>query len=32
MEGNERVDDPNSDNTGAGPPWADMGAYEFQPS
>jgi hypothetical protein len=31
IEGNERVDDPDTPNTGVGPPWADMGAYEFQP-
>ncbi len=31
MDGNERVDDPDSPNTGVGPPWADMGAYEYQP-
>ena len=32
LDGNERVDDPDSPNTGVGPPWADMGAYEHQPS
>jgi len=32
MDGNPRVDDPDCPNTGIGPPWADMGAYEFQPS
>jgi hypothetical protein len=26
-----RVDDPDSANTGIGPPWADIGAYEYQP-
>jgi len=31
QDGNPRVDDPNSPNTGVGPPWVDMGAYEFQP-
>jgi hypothetical protein len=31
LEGNARVDDPSTANTGLGPPWADMGAYEFQP-
>jgi len=31
LDGNARVDDPATDNTGLGPPWADMGAYEFQP-
>jgi len=31
MEGNPRVDDTATANTGAGPPWADIGAYEFQP-
>jgi len=31
QDGNGRVDDPNSPNTGVGPPWADMGAYEYQP-
>jgi len=29
-DGNARVDDPDSPNTGLGPPWADMGAFEFQ--
>ncbi len=29
--GNSRVDDPATTNTGVGPPWADIGAYEFQP-
>ncbi len=28
--GNSRVDDPETDNTGEGPPWADIGAYEYQ--
>ncbi len=28
FEGNERCDDPDSPNTGLGPPWADMGAFE----
>ncbi len=32
MDGNPRVDDPDTPNTGEGPPWADMGAYEIQPS
>jgi predicted outer membrane repeat protein len=31
MDGNPRVDDPGTANTGVGPPWADMGAYEYQP-
>ena len=31
IDGNPRVDDPGSPNTGIGPPWADMGAYEHQP-
>jgi len=31
IEGNPRVDDPDSPNTGNGPPWADIGAYEHQP-
>ena len=31
MDGNGRFDDPDSPNTGVGPPWADMGAYEYQP-
>jgi len=31
LDGNERIDDPYSPNTGVGPPWADMGAYEYQP-
>ncbi len=30
IDGNPRVDDPDSPNTGVGPPWADMGAYEHQ--
>lgn len=30
-EGNTPVDDPATDNTGVGPPWADIGAYEFLP-
>jgi len=30
-DGNARVDDPDTTNTGLGPPWADMGAYELQP-
>jgi hypothetical protein len=29
--GNPRVDDPDSPNTGLGPPWADIGAFEYQP-
>jgi hypothetical protein len=28
FEGGERCDDPDSPNTGLGPPWADMGAFE----
>jgi hypothetical protein len=31
IEGNLRVDDPDTPNTGIGPPWADMGAFEYQP-
>lgn len=31
IEGNPRVDDSDAPNTGIGPPWADMGAYEYQP-
>ncbi len=32
IEGNSRVDDPATTDTGAGTPsWADMGAYEYQP-
>jgi len=31
LDGNPRIDDPDSPNTGVGPPWADMGAYEYQP-
>jgi hypothetical protein len=31
FDGNFRVDDPETSNTGLGPPWADMGAYEYQP-
>lgn len=31
LDGNSRIDDPDSANTGLGPPWVDMGAYEFQP-
>ncbi|UCD85242.1 MAG: hypothetical protein JSU92_03350 [Deltaproteobacteria bacterium] len=32
MEGNPRVDDPGTPNTGIGtPPYTDMGAYEYQP-
>jgi len=30
MDGNPRHDDPGMPNVGVGPPWADMGAYEFQ--
>ena len=30
MEGNPRHDDPGIPNVGIAPPWADMGAYEFQ--
>ncbi|NQT89282.1 right-handed parallel beta-helix repeat-containing protein, partial [bacterium] len=29
-DGNPRRDDPGIPNLGVGPPWADMGAYEFQ--
>ena len=33
LDGNARVDDPATPNTGAGtPPYADRGAYEFQPA
>ncbi len=32
IDGNSRVDDPTTPNTGEGPPWADMGAYEFPPA
>ncbi|MDD5306545.1 MAG: right-handed parallel beta-helix repeat-containing protein [Deltaproteobacteria bacterium] len=31
IDSNPRVDDPDAPNTGAGPPWADMGAFERQP-
>jgi hypothetical protein len=31
LEGYSRVDDPDMPNTGVGPPWVDMGAYEYQP-
>jgi len=31
LEGESRADDPDTTNTGLGPPWADMGAYEYQP-
>jgi hypothetical protein len=30
-DGAPRVDAPATPNTGVGPPWADMGAWEFQP-
>jgi hypothetical protein len=30
-DGNPRYDDPDAPNTGLGPPWADMGAFEYQP-
>ena len=30
-EGLARIDDPGQSNTGVGPPWADMGAFEYQP-
>jgi hypothetical protein len=30
LDGFPRVDDPDAPNTGEGPPWVDMGAYEFQ--
>jgi len=29
LDGNPRIDDPGHENTGLGPPWADIGAYEF---
>ena len=29
-DGQPRVDDPQSENTGIGPPWADIGAIEYQ--
>ncbi len=32
MEGQSRFDDPDSPNTGNGPPWADMGAIEWHPA
>ncbi|MBW2278357.1 MAG: hypothetical protein JRF63_12755 [Deltaproteobacteria bacterium] len=28
--GKPRVDDPDTQNTGIGPPWADIGAHEYQ--
>jgi len=31
IDGLPRVDDPDTPNTGLGPPWADMGAFEYQP-
>jgi hypothetical protein len=31
FDGLSRVDDPSSPNSGLGPPWADMGAHEYQP-
>ncbi|MFO8072148.1 MAG: hypothetical protein R6V85_09775 [Polyangia bacterium] len=31
IEGNGRFDDPNAPNDGIGPPWVDMGAYEYLP-
>jgi hypothetical protein len=31
IEGNPRVDHLSKPNTGLGAPWADMGAYEYQP-
>jgi hypothetical protein len=31
IDGNPRWDDPEATNTGIGPPWADIGAYERQP-
>jgi len=31
IDGNPRWDDPDAPNTGVGPPWVDMGAYEVQP-
>jgi predicted outer membrane repeat protein len=31
LDGNPRVDDTSTANTGIGPPWADMGTYEYQP-
>ncbi|MCP4605731.1 MAG: DUF1566 domain-containing protein [Proteobacteria bacterium] len=30
LDGNPRIDDPASKNSGVGPPWVDMGAYEYQ--
>ena len=31
LDGNPRADDSAASNDGVGPPWADMGAYEYQP-
>jgi len=31
IEGQGRFDDTETPNTGVGPPWADIGAYEYQP-
>jgi hypothetical protein len=31
FDGNSRADDPDTPNTGIGPPWVDMGAFEYQP-
>ncbi len=31
LDGNARIDDPDAPDTGLGPPWADMGAYERMP-
>lgn len=31
LDGNQRVDDPDTPNSGSGPPWADIGAFEYQP-
>lgn len=31
MDGSPRVDDPDSPNSGVGPPWADIGAFEHLP-
>jgi predicted outer membrane repeat protein len=31
IEGNPRADDPDTPNIGVGPPWADLGAFEYQP-
>ena len=31
FDDNERVDHDDTPNTGVGPPWADIGAFEYQP-